>query len=417
MTTLTKFLTTLLVVLVLFLSSCSNNDDNISEVPTTSIETTEQLTAYLENLLQTNDVAGFSVAIAQENTITFQQSFGVANVATQRPFTNQTIINTASMSKTFVGAATAKAIAQGHFTLETNINELLPVEINNPKRPNSPIKIKHLVTHTSGIVDIPTAYIATNYYILPGEDLNTAGAQMLGNIGIQQGEAVDLDEYLSEILLEDGDVYNLDNFLDAEPGTQWMYSNTGTSLLSYIIEYVTGTSFDEYVQTYVLMPLQMAHSTYDIYDLDFINVATHYLDKNTPLPWYGNHGYAEGSMHTSSEDLKNYLIDMLRGVRGESSVLFSSEYYDLLFSEKLDSGIVPSSFAENHGLFWYMKNGNLMHGGNDLGVSSHLQLQQNGASGFFILSNMDGTFSANEPKWEQVKTLISNAIQEFISNN
>lgn len=399
-------------------SSCSSDDDASNSNPTpTGITTTEELSQYLENVLDTNDVPGFSVNVSMGSEIVFHESFGYANIASQTPYTNQTINNMASLSKTFVGAATAKAIEQGLFTLETNINDLLPISIINPKQPTGAIKIKHLVTHTSGIVDVPSTYIASNYYILPGEDVTTTtGSIMVNDLGIQQMEQVDLDEYLLEIFHEDGLLYNLDNYLDTLPGETWAYSNDATSLLGYIIEYTSGQSFDTYVANYVLSPLQMHNSTFDIEEVDFQTMAMQYLNPSSPFPRYGNHGYVEGGLYTNSDDLSQYLLDMLRGVRGESSVLFATEYYDLLFDEQLTDGIVPTGFAENHGLFWYMKDGSIMHGGNSLGVSTYIELKADGSSGFYIITNMDGTFTQSGDKWETLKSLISQAIAQFVAN-
>lgn len=417
-----KFINKIIIVLVLSLlavfSSCSNNtDDDINPNPS-GIQTNADLSAYLESLLTTKNIPGFSVNVSLGNNVAFQESFGYANIANQVPYTNQTVNNLASISKTFLGAATAKAIEQGYFTLETNINDLLPIAIVNPKQPNANIKIKHLVTHTSGIVDVPATYIASNYYILPGENLTSSIAGVLVNqLGIQQMNQVDLDDYLLEIFDEDGGLYNENNYLNAAPGTTWGYSNDATTLLGFIIEYVSNLSYDEYVATYVLDPLQMTNSTFNVDAVDFENMATQYYDNSSPFPRYANHGYVEGGLYSSSDDMSNYLLDMMKGARGESSVLFASNYYDLLFAEQLESGIVPIDFAENHGLFWYMKDGNLIHGGNSLGVSTHLQLKEDGSSGFFIITNMDGTFTENSSKWEEVKTLISNAIKEYIANN
>lgn len=417
-----KFINKIIIVLVLSLlavfSSCSNNtDDDINPNPS-GIQTNADLSAYLESLLTTKNIPGFSVNVSLGNNVAFQESFGYANITNQVPYTNQTVNNLASISKTFLGAATAKAIEQGYFTLETNINDLLPIAIVNPKQPNANIKIKHLVTHTSGIVDVPATYIASNYYILPGENLTSSIAGVLVNqLGIQQMNQVDLDDYLLEIFDEDGGLYNENNYLNAAPGTTWGYSNDATTLLGFIIEYVSNLSYDEYVATYVLDPLQMTNSTFNVDAVDFENMATQYYDNSSPFPRYANHGYVEGGLYSSSDDMSNYLLDMMKGARGESSVLFASNYYDLLFAEQLESGIVPIDFAENHGLFWYMKDGNLIHGGNSLGVSTHLQLKEDGSSGFFIITNMDGTFTENSSKWEEVKTLISNAIKEYIANN
>lgn len=408
----------MLVLFVALLTSCSNDDDAIQNPAPTGIETVDQLSAYLENLVQTNEVPGFSVNVSIGNTTAFHQSFGYANLANQIPYTNQTVNNLASVSKTFAGAATAKAIEQGLFTLETNINDLLPIAISNPKQPSADIKIKHLVTHTSGIVDVPETYISSNYFILPGEDITSGIASiMVNDLGMQQMEQVDLDEYLLEIFDEDGDLYNLDNYLDAAPGQTWAYSNDATTLLGFIIEYTSGLSYNEYVTNHILSPLQMANSTFSLNTVDFQNMATQYYNTSSPFPRYGNHGYVEGGLHSNSEDMSNYLLDMMKGARGEGALLFSQDYYDLLFQEQLEPGIVPSGFAENHGLFWYMKNGSLVHGGNSLGVSTHLQLKQDGSSGFFIISNMDGTFIGNEEKWETLKSNITIAINQFINNN
>lgn len=418
MTTLNKLmLVCILCATTIFLSCSSDDDANNSNPNPTGITTAEELSQYLENLVDTNDVPGFSVNVSVGNAIAFHESFGYANIANQTPYTNQTVNNMASMSKSFVGAATAKAIEQGLFTLETNINDVLPVSIINPKQPTGVIKIKHLVTHTSGIVDVPSTYIASNYFILPGEDITTTtGNIMVNDLGIQQMEQVDLDEYLLEIFHEDGSLYSQDNYLDALPGETWSYSNTATSLLGYIIEYTSGESFDTYVASNVLNPLQMHNSTFDMDEVSFSTMATQYLNPNESFPRYGNHGYVEGGLYSNSDDLSHYLLDMLKGARGESSLLFAPEYYDLLFEEQLADGIVPSGFAENHGLFWYMKNGSIMHGGNSLGVSTHIELKADGSSGFYIITNMDGTFTQSGDKWENVKSLISQAIAQFVAN-
>lgn len=418
MKTINYFMIVVILSIATIVSSCSDSsDDNTNPTPN-GIQTNEDLSIYLESLLDTKNIPGFSVNISLGNNIAYQKSFGYANIANQVPYTNQTLNNIASISKTFLGAATAKAIEQGYFTLETNINDLLPVNIVNPKQPNSEIKIKHLVTHTSGIVDVPSTYIARNYYILEGENISTGIANILMNqLGMQQMSQVALDEYLLEIFHEDGDLYNQENYLDAVSGSTWAYSNDATSLLGFIIEFLSEMSYDEYVANYVLTPLQMTNSTFNVAEVDFENMATFYYDLNSPFPRYANHGYVEGGLYSTSDDMSKYLLDMMKGARGESSTLFTQDFYNLLFTPRLQSRIVPTEFAENHGLFWYMKEGSLIHGGNSLGVSTHIELKQDGSSGFFIMTNMDGTFAENSANWEETKTLIFNAIKEYISNN
>ena len=417
--TISKINGFLLLALFIFLPSCSSDDDAQVILPEpTGIKTTAELANYFERIRETEQVPGFAVSIAKNNRLIYQEAFGYENLQTQKAFTNATVINIASVSKTFVAAATAKSIEQGYFTLDTPINDILPVEIINLENPDAIIRVKHLVTHTSGIVDDPSTYLTANYFILPNQNMTTNGASILTDgLGLEVAEPIALDDYLSEYFLEDGALYGSSNFIAVDPGKVWSYSNVATALMGLVIEIATETDFAAYVDAYVLRPLQMNASTFDVLEVNQQAQAVPYLDTNTPLPFYGNHGYPEGSIHTTNLDLGQYLLDMVMGIKGQSNTLFGKEYYELLFTEQLPGGIVPSAFAENHGIYWYRNNESWMQGGNSLGVSSHLEVRADGSSGFFIISNMDGTFSENDPKWEAVKTQITLGVKEFISNN
>ena len=419
MTTISRIIGFLLLTLFILLTSCSSDDDAQVVLPEPKgIKTIAELASYFESIIETEQVPGFAVSIAKDNGLIYQEAFGYENLQTKKAFSNETVINIASVSKTFVAAATAKAIEQGHFTLDTPINDILPVEIINLKNPDVIIRVKHLVTHTSGIVDDPNTYLVANYFVLPNQNMSTNGASILTDgLGLEVSGPIALDDYLSEYFIEDGVLYGSSNFIAVDPGETWSYSNVATALMGLIIEVATENDFADYVDEYVLRPLQMNASTFDVLEVNQQIQAVPYLDKNTPLPFYGNHGYPEGSIYTTNLDLGQYLLDMTMGIKGQSNTLFGQEYYELLFTKQLPAGTVPSSFAENHGVYWYKNGGSWMHGGNSLGVSSHFEVRADGSSGFFILSNMDGTFSDNEPKWEAVKEKLVKAIEEFVNNN
>tara|TARA_R110002049_G_scaffold53516_3_gene149590 strand:+ start:56089 stop:57237 length:1149 start_codon:yes stop_codon:yes gene_type:complete len=380
--------------------------------------TAADLNNYFEDIVKSNNVPGLAITVVKDNSIVYQDAFGYANLENKVAYTNQTVSSIASISKTFVGAAVVKAIEQGYFTMETHINDILPVAIVNPKRLQDSIKIKHLVTHTSGLLDDPTTYIATNYHILPGQNMATEGARLLMNeLGIEQREAYALDEYLAEYFLEDGDLYDSNNFADTAVGSTWAYSNLATGLMGLVIEVATGKSFDDYVKENVLQPLQMNRSTYDISEVNLANMATLYVNDQTPLPMYANDSYPEGSIYTTNEDMGKYLLDMANGLKGASTALFSEAGYDSLFNAKLAAGKVPQDFAENQAMFWYLKDGKVMHGGNSFGISTHLEIAVDGNSGFLFLSNMDASFSGNYENFAKVKEKVANGVAQFLESN
>ncbi|PXX25928.1 serine hydrolase [Arenibacter sp. ARW7G5Y1] len=415
MTTLSRILVLTILSIILTLTSCSSNDDGATINEPTSISSATDLNVYLGELVQSHTVPGLAISIVKGNNIVYQESFGYANIQNQIAYTNESINSIASLSKTFVGAAVAKAIEQGYFTLETDINDILPIQLINPKQPEGVIKIKHLVTHTSGLLDNPEVYLAHNYHIIPGEDIATAGAGLLmDEVGIEQRETFTLEEFLANYFVEDGDLYSLDNFADTPPGSTWNYSNLATGLTGYIIETATGQSFDDYVKENILHHLQMNASTYDISEINTHEMATRYINEDTPLPVYANDSYPEGSMYTTNDDMGKYLLDMVKGIKGESTVLFSKDSYELLFAPQLAAGTVPQDFAENHGLFWYFQDGKALHGGNSFGISTHMEIDQNGNSGYVLLTNMDASFSGNIQDYIAVKEKVTTAITEFL---
>jgi len=405
-----------LIALLLSMSIISCDKDGIDIQPQNPIDTPAELSAALGKIIDETQAPGFAVTVVKNNSIVLQEAFGYADIQAQKPYTNQTVQHIASVSKTFAGAAVVKAIEQGLFTLETNINDILPVELVNPKQPNADIKIKHLVTHTSGLLDNPQLYISNNYYILPGENLNTDGARtMTSQLGIEQREGRELDEFLAEYFLEDGDLYRSGNFANTAPGSTWAYSNMATGLMGFVIEAASGMPFDEYVETQILQPLGMSHSTYDISEINRQNMAKWYLDKTTPLPLYANDSYVEGGLFSNNEDFGKYLLDMTNGAGGNSTKLFSKSGYEMLFADQLPAGIVPSGFAENHGVFW-QKDGNIIrHGGNSLGVSAYIELEKTGRAGYSFMTNMDAVLDYTE--FQKVGSKIDAVMKEFLSAN
>jgi CubicO group peptidase (beta-lactamase class C family) len=403
-------------VLALTFLSCDKDDNDPVVLPQT-ITTPTELTAALNEIYDDTDAPGFAVSVVKNNTLLYQQSFGKADIEGNKSYTNQTTQPIGSISKTFVAAAVVKAIEQGHFTLETDINEILPFEVKNPKMPNTIIRVKDLVTHTSGLLDNYEVYFDA-YHILPGEDLSTEGAQLLLNgFGIDQREDIPLGVFLSEYYLEDGSLYSVDNFAPTAPGSTWSYSNIATSLTAYLIEVASGVPFKEYVSTNILQPLEMSRTAYDVADLNAANVAKLYWDKNTPFPLYSNDSYPDGSLYTCNEDLSKYLMDMMKGAKGQSTTLFSKEGYDLLFDALLPDGILPTGLAENQGIFWFLEDGSINHDGSDPGNTCNLQFDKNANAGYFLLTNMDASTDEHEIAYFELAVKAHNAIQEFIQAN
>lgn len=402
---------------MLLSAACNKEDDGPNTPPSSSISTPTELTSALTEIYQESDAPGFAISLVKNDAIIYQEAFGKANIADNHAYSNQTIQPIGSISKTFVAAAIVKAIEQGYFTLDTDINDILSVELVNPKQDNSPILVKHLVTHTSGLLDNLEIYFP-GYHILPGEDVSGTGAQLLQEaLGVTQRARVDLDEYLAEYYLEDGDLFSLNNFAASSPGTAWNYSNIATSLAAYLVEAATGMDFQQYVALNVLQPLGMDDTAYELAELDPQQIATLYWDKNTPLPAYSHDSYPDGSLMTSNEDLSKYLLDMMKGVKGQATTLFSPAGYEMLFTALLPNGVIPASVAQNQGIFWFLENNIIQHTGADPGTTCLLEFDRSGESGYFLLTNMDQSTEEHSEAWRRFSSQVDQVVHAFLQAN
>lgn len=385
------------------------------------IVSVQDLDNSLSDTYKSSLFAGIALTVVKEDKVLFQKSYGQADVAKNTAYTNQTIQPIASVSKTFIGVAMMKAIEQGFFTLETNINDVLPFLVKNPNSPNVPIKIKHLVTHTSGIVDVQKTYYKS-HSILSGQSTTSAEAQrMINELGFGQNSSIlPLKDFIKAYFTEGGASYSPDNFLKNEAGAAYSYSNIGAALAAYLIEIKAGKPFADYCDETIFRPLNMNNTKWTIAAANPANLAKLYWTKEKPLPYYGAATYPDGGLVTNSEDLTKFMLEMLKGYSGTSSFL-KKESFDLMFKKAFPSDKLPANMEPkevNAGVFWvYFKNGRLGHTGGDLGVTTFMVFYPETKTGFIFLSNTEVENSdQNKTIATQLNEMLS-AIKEFEGNN
>ena len=349
----------------------------------------DSLSLQLSQHYEQSNLPGFAVAIVDETGVLYQQGFGYANKSSQAPYQISTTQNLGSVSKTVVGLALIKAIEAGKLTLDTPINEVLPFPIHHPYHKDKPILVRHLATHTSGILD--TRYYGHAYI----EDKSIANEGELEedfHEHIRSHEEMELKDYLYRILHVDGKWYKKKNFLKAAPGTESEYSNLGAALTAYLIEVATETPFEEYTQTHIFTPLGMEHTAWRINEKNKQLLATPYFPAGKVVPRYKLITYPDGGLISNISDLSRYLSEMIRAYSGKSA------YLPLEFAQLM----LPGDEDENRA-FWGMgtKSRNIGHGGSDPGVQTDLQFNADRKIGRIILTNVNA--EDNEELWEQYR--------------
>ena len=239
-----------------------------------------------------------------------------------------------------------------------------------------------------------------------GENTASDGAQILQNYGITQRNPKTLAQFIDAYYYEGGDYYSLDNFTNNTLGEIESYSDTGSSLMALLIEIASSMSYQDFLKTHIFKPLGMNNTSFE-YNLPNDNYASLYFDKITPFPLYNLESFPDGALKTSNEDLMKYLLNMMAGQRGETTLLFDSAFYNLLFTNT----------TETYAIFWEVLGENTFgHTGSDPGLGTTLSFSGTLNQGAFILSNFDSTDLVNEEYLDEIFEQIDESLEMFLSN-
>ena len=388
---------TLLIIAILF-SSCSAQSPHKS------------LDQELEKIYKASNFPGFAISIIKGDSSLFTKSYGYADKSKKAPYILETIQPVGSVSKTFIALALMKSIELGYFTLETNINDLLPFKITNPNFPNGIITVKQLATHTSSLLDNENVYHNQAY--------------QLGN-----NPTITLRTFLKDYYTEQGKFYSPKNFDASTIGTKYSYSNVAAALMAYIIEDKSKMNFAEFTRIHIFKPLKMDRTDW-FYNKNYEgSYATLYqvnqpestlekkiLNKDNSYKPYSCVTYPDGSLKTSANDLSLFLKAMMKGYFSNDTTVIGKQSYQTLFAKQFTETNMPTNMDSkepNRAIFWsYSRKGDIRHTGSDLGVFAFISFNPITKIGRLMTLNASLEGNENEKAVGYFKKIIS-AMDEF----
>jgi len=325
----------------------------------------------ISQLMARFNVPGVSIAVIRDQQIHWAKGYGIADVATGAAVNTETMFQAASMSKPVAAMATLRAVQDGLFTLDDDINRILTSwkldggEFTRQR----PVTPRMLTSHTSGLGDgfgfpgyDPSDSVPTVLQILNGDKRS--------NVGVL--------------------------FMERPPMTLMEYSGGGVMLMQQALSDARKRPFADIMRDDVLRPIGMTRSTYEQPlppALDRNAARAHSRDGKAMGPkWHVYPEQAAAGLWTTPSDLARFLIEVQRSAVGQSNrVLSRTLVQEMLSPVGVGEYAVGFSIAKI-GQGWYFS-----HGGSNWGFRATMMAHKVKGYGLVIMTNADqGGAVANE---------------------
>ncbi|WP_129646291.1 serine hydrolase domain-containing protein [Peristeroidobacter agariperforans] len=307
-------------------------------------------------------IAGGVIVVVQDGRVILKQGYGYADVADRVPVdAEQTLFRIGSVSKLFTWTAVMQLVEQGKLDLDRDIAEYLDIEMSDGFE--QPITMRHLMMHTAGFEE-----------------------RLKGTVVAHPEEFPALRAYVKASMPA----------RIAPPGKIPAYSNYGAALAGYVVEKISGETFDDYLQRAVFAPLGMTNST-SRQPLPPA-LATHMSQGYkvaTQSPWYFELIPAPaGGISATGADMAQFMIAHLAAARDADSVLLRAATAHT-FHDSISKPMPGLSGGVSLGIVVNSEHPRIIgHGGNTQVFHSDLKLFMENGVGWFAAFNSTGAGGA-----------------------
>jgi CubicO group peptidase (beta-lactamase class C family) len=278
--------------------------------------------AAMQEMVEKNEIAGAVTVVVAKDKVLHVESTGLADVASKRPMTPDTLFWIASMTKPITGTAVLMLQDEGKLNVADPVAKYLP-EFANLKTPSGKpanLTITQILTHTSGL-----------------------------------GEA-DATKAKAARTLADLVPLWLAAPMQYEPGEKWKYTQSGINAAGRIVEVVSGLSFDEFLSRRLFAPLGMVDTTFYPTDAQRARLVTAYAkNKDTgalePVPPRADFGTRDhpplgnGGLYSTARDYARFCQMLLGGGAFEGRRYLSGDAMKFLTTPQ--TGELPTGFFQS----------------------------------------------------------------------
>ncbi|MBD3831923.1 serine hydrolase domain-containing protein [Brevundimonas bullata] len=268
----------------------------------------------VDTQMQNLPVPGVSIAFIDGGRIAWTRTYGLADLATGRPVSTDTLFQAASISKPVAAMAALDMVEEGLLSLDAPVNEQLAgwKIPDNALTARTPVTLRHLLSHTGGLTVSGFPGYAS------GTELPTVEQILNGAAPANTPPVV----------------------VDLAPGLRQRYSGGGITVVQLLMTQAAGADFTDLMQTRVLGPLGMSASAYaqPLPEALADHAATgHRADgEATPGRFHTYPELAAAGLWTTPSDLSRFVIGLNDAYTGRSEVVLQQPTARAILTEVRD---------------------------------------------------------------------------------
>lgn len=369
-------------ILLLVTSLCFAADKKDEKIkPAQSIDELQQ---QIEKILKDTHTPGVSIAIVHREGPEWIGGLGLADVASNRAVTADTLFRIGSTSKAFTSLSILILADQGKVSLDDSVHKLVPdVWYDNKWESTDPIRIVNLLEHTTGWDDLHFREYAK---------------QAPDSMSLREGLDYDHHSRTSRW----------------PPGTRTAYCNAGPPVAAAIVEKISGQRFEDFVQQNLFGPIGMKTATYFEPAAGTPATTLYHDDGKTPYRYWHILMRPAGAINASANDMAAYVQFYLnRGTANGKQIVPASDI------DRMESP--TSTWAAKDGLkagyglsnYWSVEDGFVYHGhdgGVEGGLTDMSYMPDYGVGYFFSINS--GSDVAFEKIGKTIRAYITSKLDK-----
>ena len=338
-----------------------------SKKPSYSIENLNALKTELDPYVEDGRLPNYLLSVYHKGKLIFEAQKGHTDIALEKPIQRDTIFWIASMTKPVTSVAALQLVEQGKLSLDAPLSDYLPEFADMLVAPagkmdsdivaaGSPILVKHLFTHTSGL-SYGEAIVGPSDVSKMYDELDTFSSfNRRFSLGILNAESTtsSIMSTLSSIPLR------------AQPGTEYNYS-MGTDVLGALVEKISGMKLGDYMDEHIFRPLGMLDTGFEIPNDKTHRVAALFTANRTTVQLPGqtknyvpfekqnfckselNHHSGGTGLCSTADDFSKFLSALMNGGKFGDKQILKPETVQLLLENQLPPKLGKDPLVKSFG--------------------------------------------------------------------